>query len=164
MLLYLLLIHFYIYTNYINILNFLIFTILIIFYKNYFFNNYVNIISHVCFIYFLLYVKYNWAQLYFNSSNYNNFYNNFLVNSDYLLCDNNINYLYNYISTFVFDLNNFYFINNKNDFFFLKEVYVNNIIVQNNSYSYYNFDHLILLLFYNINILFYLIFIFAIII
>lgn len=140
-----------------NILNIFFFINLLNFFKKYKYINTKSIISHICFIYFILYIKYNWIQIYFNTHNFAIYLNNFLINSDYLIHNNSNTYKYNYNSIFNFNLNNFYFTDNKNNLFFLKEMYTNNIVYNNTSYSSYNFENFILLLFYNINILFYLI-------
>lgn len=58
---------------------------------------------------------------------------------------------------FYFNLNSFYQFTLSNDLFFLKEIYINNIIVNSNSFGIYNFDNLIFLLFYNIQLILYLI-------
>lgn len=109
------------------------------------------------FFFFILYIKYNWIQLYINTYKYILNFNNFLINSDYLLYNNFNNYITNYNSVFYFNLNSFYQFTLSNDLFFLKEIYINNIIVNSNSFGIYNFDNLIFLLFYNIQLILYLI-------
>lgn len=145
------------YNFYINILNLFIFTNILIFFKKFKFNNYVYIISHVCFFYFLLYIQYNWVQLYMNVHITILNFNNFLINSDYLLYNNFINYINNNNSFFNFNLNSFYQFTINNNLFFLKEIFINNIIVNKSSLGIYNFDNIIFLLFYNIQIILYLI-------
>lgn len=74
-----------------------------------------------------------------------------------MLHNNFNNYIINYNSTFYFNLNSFYQFTLFNNLFFLKEIYINNIIVDCNSFGIYNFDNLIFLLFYNIQLILYLI-------
>ena len=57
---------------------------------------------------------------------------------------------------FYFNLHSFYQFTLSNDLFFLKEIYINHIIVISNSFGIYNFDNLIFLLFYNIQLILYL--------
>lgn len=145
------------YNLYISIFNLFIINNVLITFKNFKFNNFIYVLSHICFFFFILYIKYNWIQLYINTHKYILDFNNFLLNSDYLLHNNFNNYIINYNSAFYFNLNSFYQFTLFNNLFFLKEIYINNIIVDCNSFGIYNFDNLIFLLFYNIQLILYLI-------
>lgn len=148
--------------NFINWINSLLITIMIYFFKLFSIKRLSSFTSHILFLYFVIYIKYNFIQIYSNIDLFQNSFNYFLLNSNFVLLANTVNNSYNYISIFVYDLLNFHFINNFNDFFFINNLQINNIVYNENSFIYYNIDdYNISLLLYKINIIFYTIFVFA---
>lgn len=100
-------------------------------------------------------------QLYFDS-NFLEDYNKYIINSDYIYLNSWVITNLNYNSIFNFILYNFNQKQDFNDFYSIKTVYTNNILITNFILGHYSFDNLINLLFFNIHIIYYLIIVFTI--
>lgn len=116
------------------------------------FNRYV-LLTHFLFAFFIFYIKYNIIYNYSYTSNLN--FNKFFIKTFFLESFDNTMYYNNNNSIFFNNLLNYYYNVNYNSFYYNSVVHVNNIIVNNNVYCYYNIDSILILFFYKFNLIFY---------
>jgi len=139
--------------NFLNYIDILILMFIFSFNKTYLNTKKRNLLSHYLFIIFLLHIKYNNIHIYMYVNNIN--FNNFFIKTDTIESLEQILFFNNKNSLFFNTLINYYYNTNFNQFYSNSIIYINNIIVNNNIYCYYNLDNFLKLFFYKFNFIFY---------
>lgn len=107
---------------------------------------------HFSFLIFIFLIKYDNYQLYTKISSSIN-HTNYILNNNYIIIDNTPTYIINYLNLLTINLQNFFYKVYENNFFFIKPIYINNIVLNYFSYIYYNIDNPLIYILYNIHII-----------